>query len=198
MAWGEFCISNLIFSPNGFLVASRIITYSCLAFWEVLRTRLSRLTDEKTRWRRPCKNEAMLHPHLRLKSSTCCAKKLKGRIYGKSLFAQLFCGLIFRYFPTDGLCASFCNENARKNMGWKKNWNRPKMRCTEKMTRSSGKSKLSSWSLTQKICRKLNASFTRREEEDYYFDGAWKARFLEDAALHYWRRRGEFSASSQF
>ena len=98
MAWGEFCISNLIFSPNGFLVASRIITYSCLAFWEVLRTRLSRLTDEKTRWRRPCKNEAMLHPHLRLKSSTCCAKKLKGRIYGKSLFAQLFCGLIFRYF----------------------------------------------------------------------------------------------------
>lgn len=51
------------------------------------------------------------------------------------------------------------------------------------MTRSSGKSKLSWWSLTQKICRKLNASFTRGEE-DYDFDGAWKARFLEDAALH--------------
>ena len=61
----------------------------------------------------------MLHPHLRLKSSTCCAKKLKGRIYGKSLFAQLFCGLIFRYFPTDGLCASILQRKRKNKHGMK-------------------------------------------------------------------------------
>ena len=36
-----------------------------------------------------------------------------GKVYLLNFFVALFFGI----FPTYGLCASFCNENARENIG---------------------------------------------------------------------------------